>query len=305
MQKRQNWVFILSFLTPGLLLYTVFVAYPALRGIYISLFKWTGLSQRMTYIGLANFSKLWREVTDPADYYNVRTYLGHNAFFFIAAVLTIALGLFAAALINNKPRGHKLFRVTYFFPNVLAVPAIALLWSMTLNPEYGFVNKILTAIGLDRLALPWFSLQYELPFFRLGLYTVAFISLWAGLGWYMILFLASIQNIPTEYHEAALIDGATKGRAFFVITIPLIWETIRTVSIFAVIGALNSFALTFVLFEQQANKDSDVIMNYFYWQAFNNNNWGYSSAIVVGVFIVTMAMSLISNRFTERENVQY
>jgi ABC-type sugar transport system permease subunit len=249
--------------------------------------------------------KLWKELSDPEDYYGVRSYLSHNLFLFIISIVTILLGLAAAALINNKPRGYSWFRVTYFFPNVLAVPAIALLWSMTLNPEYGLINNLLKLIGLESLALPWFSLQYELPGYRLGLYTVGFISIWAGLGWNMIILLAAIQNVPTEYHDAAMIDGASKWRAFFSVTLPLIWDTTQTLLIFAIIGALNTFALTFVLFEQTANRNSDVIMNYYYWQAFSSNNWGYASAIVVVVFAVTLIASIFTYRFSEREGVQY
>ncbi len=305
MYKRQQRIFIWSFLLPGLILYTIFSVYPSLRGIQISLYDWSGLSMNMNWVGLENFAQLWREFTDPDDYYNIRLYLSHNFLLFIFSLITIVLALVAAALIHNKPRGYNLFRVTYFFPNVLAVPAIAVLWSMALNPEYGIVNAVLKLIGLEQLALPWMSLQYELPFFRLGLYVVGFIIIWAGLGWFMILFLASIQNIPQELIDAAQIDGATRVRAFFAITIPLIWETVRTVMIFAVIGALNTFALTFVLFEQNPNKHSDVIMNYYYWQAFSNNNWGYASAIVVLIFIVTMIASLLAYRVFERDAVQY
>jgi N-acetylglucosamine transport system permease protein len=305
MLSRQKRVFSLIFLLPGLILYSVFAMYPSVRGIYVSFFKWSGLTMNMTYVGLANFAKLWRELTDPADFYNMRLYLSHNMFLFAWALLTIFAGLVVAALINEKPFGFKAFRVTYFFPNVLALPAIAVLWSMTLNPSFGLVNNVLRGIGLDKLALPWMSLQTDWPLFKLGLYTVGFITFWAGLGWYMILFLASIQNIPAELIEAATIDGASKGRVFFAITIPLIWETVRTVAVFAIIGALNGFTLNFVLFERQQSKHSDLILSYYYWQAFSNHNWGYSAAIVVGIFLVTLLASVFSYRFFGRESVQY
>jgi N-acetylglucosamine transport system permease protein len=305
MRRRQRWIFMLTFLLPGLILYSVFELYPALRGIYVSFFKWSGLTTNMTFVGMANFAKLWRELTDPADFYSVRLYLSHNMFLFGWALLTIFAGLVVAALINEKPLGYKAFRVTYFFPNVLAVAAIAVLWSMTLNPSFGLVNNFLRALSLEKLALPWMSLQYDLPGFKLGLYVVGFIGFWAGLGWYMILFLASIQNIPAELIEAATIDGASKGRVFFAITIPLIWETVRTVVVFAVIGALNGFILNFVLFERQPQKHADLILSYYYWQAFTNYNWGYAAAIVVGVFLVTLIASIFSYGFFGRESVQY
>ncbi|MCL4506196.1 MAG: sugar ABC transporter permease [Chloroflexi bacterium] len=305
MQKREKWKLIIPFVLPALILFTVFTMYPAVRGLYISLFKWTGLTQNMTFIGLNNFSKLWRELTDPADFYNIRLYLSHNAFIFVFSLVTIILALVVATVINNKVFGHKAFRVTYFFPNVLSVAAIAVLWSMILNPSFGLINGILRSIGLEQLALPWLSLQYEMPLFKLGLYSVGFIGIWGGLGWYMILFLAAIQNVPQELIESAMLDGANRVRMFWSVTIPLIWETIRTVLIFAVIGALNQFALVYILFEQTPNKHSDMIMNYYYFQAFAQRNWGYAAAIVVIIFIVTLIGSLVSYRVSARETVQY
>jgi len=305
MLGRQKWKLIVPFILPGLILYTMFVMYPSLRGIYVSFFKWSGLTMNMKFVGLANFQKLWRELTDPQDFYLVRLYLSHNAFLFVVSLLTIFVALVVAALINNKPFGHQAFRVTYFFPNVLSTVAIAVLWSMILNPSFGLLNNILRTIGLGAIALPWLSLQTDAPIFKLGLYSVGFISLWASMGWFMILFLASIQNIPIELIEAARIDGATKGRVFWSITVPLIWETVRTVAVFAVIGALNGFALNFVLFERVPNKHADLIMTYYYYQAFTNYNWGYAAALVVGIFLVSLGATIATYRFIGRETVQY
>lgn len=305
MIRRQQRNFIISFLLPGVLLYTVFVFYPAIQGVLISLLDWSGLSMRMSFSGLENYQTLWKELTDADDYYNVRRYLWNNMFLFVSSLIAIVLGLAAAALIHSKPRGYNLFRITYFFPQVLAVPAIAVLWAMVLNPNFGLVNSLLRGIGFESAALPWLSLQHDLPFAKLGMYAVAFIGIWAALGWYMILFLASIQNIPSDYTEAARIDGATGFQAFRFITIPLIWETVHTVLIFAVMGMFGAFALPYILFGQQPSKHSDVIYSYYYWQAFGNNNWGYAAAIIVSVTVVTLIATLITYFALKRESVQY
>ena len=305
MLRRQQLTLVVAFLIPGLIIYSIFAMYPSLRGIYVSFFDWSGLSLNMKFIGLANFAKLWRELTDSIDFYNLRLYLSHNLFLFVFGLVTIFAGLVVAAFINNKPFAYNVFRVTYFFPNVIALPAIAVLWSMTLNPSFGLLNNILRTIGLEKLALPWMSLQYDFPLFKLGLYVVGFIGLWGGLGWYMILFLAAIQNVPIELIEAATIDGASRPRVFWNITVPLIWETVRTVMIFAVIRALSGFALPFVLFERQPQKHADLILSYYYWQAFTNHKWGYSAAIVVAIFLVTLLASIFAYRFSGREEVQY
>lgn len=305
MPKREKWKLVIPFLLPGISLYTLFTIYPAARGLIVSFFDWSGMTRHMQYVGLSNYAKLWQQLTDPIDFYYVRTYLSHNAFLFVFSLISISLALVVAMAINNRPFGANLFRVTFFFPNVLSISAIAVLWSMVLNPSFGLLNNLLRSIGLGKLALPWLSLDYETPLFRLGLYTVGFISIWGSLGWYMILFLAAIQNIPTELLEAARLDGAGESRMFFSVVIPLIWETLRTVLVLAVIGALSQFALVFILFMQWPNKHSDLIMNYYYYQAFREYNWGYASAIVGAVFVVTMVASAFSYQVLARETVQY
>jgi ABC-type sugar transport system permease subunit len=305
MRKREQRQLILTFLLPGLILYTVFNVYPSLRGIMISFYDWSGLSGNMTFVGLENFATLWREFSDPDDFYHIRLYLAHNLFLIFFGFLTTFLGLVAAAVINEKPWGYQFFRVTFFFPNVLAIPATAMLWSMVLNPAFGLVNNFLNSVGLEQFALPWLSLQYQWPLFKIGLYSVGFIVIWGGVGWFMLLFLAAIQNIPRELVEAALLDGATKVQVFFKITIPLIWETIRTVMVYNIIGALSGFALNYVLFERISQKHADLIMNYFYWQSFKAHNWGYAAALVVVIFVVTMIFTLASYKALYRENLQY
>ncbi len=305
MRKREQWQLIITFLLPGIILYTVFNVYPSIRGILISFYDWSGLSSNMTYVGMKNFADLWREFTDPADFYNIRRYLAHNLFLIFFGFVTTFLGLIAAAIINEKPFGYKLFRVTFFFPNVLAVSATAMLWSMTLNPAFGLVNNFLRSVGLEQFALSWLSLQYQWPLFKIGLYMVGFIGIWGGVGWFMLLFLAAIQNIPRDLIEAALIDGASKFQIFRSITVPLIWETVRTVLVFNVIGALSGFSLNYVLFERTAQKHADLILSYYYWQSFKAHNWGYAAAIVVCIFVITMIFTLISYKFLYRENIQY
>ncbi|MEJ5224422.1 MAG: sugar ABC transporter permease [Anaerolineales bacterium] len=305
MRKREQQQLIIMFLIPGLLIYLIFNVYPSVRGILISLYDWSGLSGNMNFVGLANFAELWKEFTDPFDFYNIRRYLSHNLFLIVFGFITTFLGLVAAAIINEKPWGYQLFRITFFFPNVLAIPAIAMLWSLTLNPAFGLVNNFLNSVGLEEWALPWLSLQYQWPLFKIGLYTVGFITIWSGLGWFMLLFLAAIQNIPRELVEAALLDGANRMNIFFSITIPLIWETIRTVLLYNVIGALSGFALTYVLFDRVSQKHADLIMSYFYWQSFKAHNWGYAAALVVVIFVVTLIVTLFSYKALYRESVQY
>lgn len=305
MLKTQRRLLVAIFVAPALLIYAVFVIYPALQGLWVSLYDWSGLSPVRTFIGLDNYARLWKEFTDPDDFYNIRLYLVHNVFILAFGFVSVFLGLAVAFIINEKPLGHRLYRVTFFFPNVIALPVVALLWAMTLNPAFGLVNSFLTDIGLEELALPWLSLQYEMPFVRLGLYVVAFIGIWGGIGWFMLIFLAAIQNIPKDYPEAAYIDGATRVHIFRFITIPMIWETIRTVLIYTMIGAIGGFALILVLFGGVPNKHGDLILNYYYYQAFQANEWGYAASIASVVFVITFALTVTLYWVTRRDAIEY
>jgi N-acetylglucosamine transport system permease protein len=305
MLKRQRSILTVAFIAPALLLYLVFIIYPAIQGLWVSAFDWSGLSPERTFVGLDNYARLWREFTDPDDYYNLRLYVGHNIVILGWGFLSVLVGLAVAFIISQKPIGHRLYRITFFFPNVIALPVVALLWAMTLNPAFGLVNSALASVGLEQLALPWLSLQYEAPFARLGLHVVGFIGLWGGVGWFMLIFLAAMQNIPKDYYEAAYVDGANRLHVFRHVTIPMIWETVRTVLIYTLIGALGGFALNQILFGSVGSKNGDLILNYYYYQAFQANQWGYAAAVAGVVFLVTFALTAGLYFVTRRDSVQY
>ena len=225
--------------------------------------------------------------------------LGHNAFMFLAATITMLLGLtIATILVRSKVKGSNFFRVVFFFPNVMSIAVIAVLWSLILSPNMGLLNTFLRAIGLDGLAQTWLGPEYALR-------SVAVISIWGGFGWFMLLYVAGIQNIPKTLYEAAEIDGASSVYVFFRITIPLIGELIRTTFIFNVMGALGQFALVHVIFAQTTNPKTDMVANYFYWQAFTNYDFGYATSIVVIMFLITLAATLLSWRITKAQTIEY
>jgi len=292
MLRRKKWRIIIAFLAPAVILYGVLTLYPYLRGIYISFFRWSGLSPDMTFIGFDNFRRLFTDA-------EVFRYLGHNGFMFLAATVTMMLGLVIAAILaKGNTKGANFYRVVYFFPNVMSVAVIAVLWSLILSPNMGLVNIFLRRVGRDGLAQTWLG-----PVFALR--SVGVIAIWGGFGWFMILYIAGIQNIPKTLYEAAEIDGASNVYVFFRITIPLIWELIRTTFIFNVMGALNQFALVHVLFAQTTNPKTAMVANYFYWQAFTNFDFGYATSIVVFMFLITLLATLFSWRITKAQTVQY
>ena len=265
--------------------------YPNIRGIQISFFRWTGFTKEMHFIGLENYKNLLK---DPYIF----KYIGHNVFMFGASLICSLFGLMISAILAGKIRGSNFYRIIYFFPNVISVAAVAVLWSLILSPNIGLLNTILRGIGLNSLARTWMGPTHALK-------SIGVINIWWGFGWYMLLYIAGIQNIPKTYYDAAEIDGANSIQSFFLITIPLIWELMRTILVYILIGALNIFALVHILNSQMPNPHTDMVANYFYWQSFSNYNWGYATSIVVIIFIITFTASILTWHLTKAQTTSY
>lgn len=325
MTKRSDWqrrFFISCFLLPGLALYTLFVAYPAVEGLRISLSgESLSLSLRLVLEGqathggwsdlaavtLANYKRLLFEITDPLDLYRVRRYLSNSLFLFSFTLIELLLGFAIAGILSQKPRGARLLRSVYFFPGILSVAAAAVLWAMVLHPRHGLLNMMLRAAGLESWTQPWLSQVKMLPFAPLALYSVAFIGIWGSMGVVILLFSASIENVPETLHEAARVDGANSVQGFVYVTVPLVWETFRTLLILRVIGlfgSVTSFSAVHILLSQGGG-NAWLITNYYHYHAFSAHNWSYAAAIIVAVTVVAVILAATALRLTRRETVTY
>ena len=312
MSRRFDWrkyLFISCFLLPGIALYTVFVIYPALDGLRLSFMDWKGLDvTQRTWAGFANYGRLAFELTDAADLYKIRRYLSNNIFLFFFSLFDFLFAFVVAYILTRKPRGANLFRVVYFFPSILSTAAIVIMWSMVLNPRHGLLNQALRAVGLGDLAQPWFSQATMWPFAPIILYSLAIIGIWGAMGSTMLLFIAAIQNIPNELYEAARMDGANEFQNFYLMTVPLVWEMFKTLLVFRAIGIFGQFTTIHILTAQEGSAGGGngwFIANYFYYQAFTAHNWGYASAIIVAVLVISLVLAGITFRMTKREAVTY
>lgn len=325
MTRRSDWhrrLFIGSFLLPGLALYTLFVAYPTVEGLRISLMgESLNISLRLVLEGpaangswgdlgaatLANYKRLLFEITDPLDLYRVRRYLTNSLFLFVFSLLELLLGLAVAGVLSHKPRGAKLLRAVYFFPGILSVAAAVILWAMVLHPRHGLLNMMLRAGGLDSWAQPWLSQVKMLPFAPLALYAVAFISIWGSMGVVILLFNAAIENVPETLHEAARIDGADAVQGFIFVTVPLVWEMFRTLLLLRVIGlfgTVTSFSAVHILLSRGGG-NAWLITNYYHYHAFSAHNWSYAASIIVAATVVAVILAAAALRLTRRELVTF
>lgn len=227
-------------------------------------------------------------------------------------ILSIAVALAAALLLNQKLRGLGAYRTIYFLPVVTSVAAVSLVWKLIFHPQRGLANEVLSWFGFGplgwlqegrgvfRMALEWISaVPYpgwlpEGP--SLALVSVAIMSVWKVFGYNVVLFLAGLQNIPEELYEAATIDGASSWDKFRHITWPLLSPTTFFVLVMSTISSFQVFAQIFMLYQGNATETSRVIVYYLYEKAFQTFELGYASAIAFALFVILFLMTMFQRR---------
>ncbi|MGP3983156.1 carbohydrate ABC transporter permease [Streptomyces sp. KR80] len=298
---------IVGFLALPLALYAVFVISPYLQAFSYSFTDWSGLSSDMNVIGLRNYQRL---LDDPLFW----TALWHNVILLLALpVLVLGLGLFFAFMLNvggrgtgtdavGGVRGAHVFKVIYFFPQVLSVAIIAVLWQYVYAPRGGLLNGVLDAVGLASWEQDWLGDP------RLALICVIGVMTWTSVGFFVVLFSAAMASIPGEIYEAALLDGANRMATFFRITLPLLWDTVRTGWIYMGIIALDgSFAVVHIMTVNQGGPDHStlVLTVYLYNKAFRDGQAGYAAGVGVALLIVTLVFAAVVMRLGRRERLEF
>jgi N-acetylglucosamine transport system permease protein len=287
---------IIPFLAPSLLLYAVFVLYPYAQAIWNSFHLWRGVSSNKTWIGLDNYRKL----ADDEHFRNALTHNGQMLILLPLATISLAM-LFATLFVQGGKgvRGANFYRVVFFFPQVMSVVIVGILWQYIYNPNSGIVNSFLDAIGLDSLKRAWLGDTST------ALWAVAFVVIWQAVGFYMVLFVAGMQSIPLDFYEAARLDGASRFAQFKDITFPLLWETIRVAVVYIAIYAIDLFTIVQVMTEGKPQRATDVVARFMYEEAFTNSQFGYASAIGVVILLLTLGLSIILLISSQRERLEF
>ena len=290
---------IIPFLLPAILLYGIFVVWPYAQAIYISLTSWRGVSGSKPFVGLDNYQRL----LDDGRFHEALTRNGQ--LLIVLPLVTIAIALTFAALFTQgtqQIRGAGFYRIIFFFPQIIPAVIVGILWSYVYTPNIGLLNGVLRAIGLGDVSTSWLTDPSTV------LWAIAAVAIWSSVGFYMVIFLASMQSIPTSFYEAAILDGASRWTSFKDITFPLIWETIRTSIIYLAIAALDFFILIVVISGGSTTttaRRAEVAALYLYNQAFDSSRWGYASAIGVVLLVLTLFLSFGIMRVTRRETYEF
>ncbi|GIG92866.1 carbohydrate ABC transporter permease [Plantactinospora endophytica] len=301
--RQGKYPFVIGFLFLPVTLYSIFVIAPYAQAFQLAFTNWRGIGAP-EFIGFENFQRLFN---DTAFWKAVQH---HGIILLALPLITIVIALFFAFMLNvgggSKGgqrvgvRGSAFYRVVFFFPQVLAVAIIAVLFQMVYRPdESGLINGVLTKIGLDPI---YFMINPSL-----ALWSIIGVLVWQGVGFYVVLFSAGMASIPTEIYEAAEIDGATRVTLFFRVTLPLLWDTLQVAWVYLGIAAFDCFAIVAVLSIDSGGPDgaTTVLAMEIYRNAFTYGRAGYASAMGVALFFLTITFAALTLRVSKRESIEY
>ena len=269
---RWGWAFIIPTML-GLIILNII---PIFQTIYKSFFKTGDFGRGNIFVGLENYqtmfadSQVWQALINTIKYAIVEV------------PFSIAISLVLAVLLNRKMKGRSVYRTIFFLPMVAAPAAVAMVWRWLFNADFGLINHVF-GVHVNWVSDP-----------NIAIFSIAVIGIWSIIGYNMVLFLAGLQEVPGDYYEAAVIDGASGVRQFFSITLPLISPTIFFVLVTRVIGALQVFDLIFMVMDKSnpALIKTQSLVYLFYEYSFRQKNQGYGSAIVVLLLVVIMIVTV-------------
>jgi raffinose/stachyose/melibiose transport system permease protein len=277
------------FLAPALIIYSVVVVYPMVYSAWLSLFRWDGVAPTKIFVGFDNYVTLLTQ----NDVFWIA--LRNNAIWLVAALLLpTSIGLGLAILLNSKFRGSHIFRSVFYFPAVLSLAVVGLIWTWIYHPDLGLLNQALTAAGLKAFTRNWLSDP------NIALYPVIIAATWNAVGLPMLLFLAGLQTIPEELHEAAKVEGAGPIRRFLYVTFPLLRETTLIVLAITAINALKAYDIIYVMTNGGPANKTQLLSTWMYFLTYNYNQVGLGTAIAVVLFSLTLIFAIPYIRFMTR-----
>ncbi|MFP6581288.1 MAG: sugar ABC transporter permease [Candidatus Hydrogenedentota bacterium] len=286
------------FLLPAFILFTVFAAIPGVRALIYSLQKWDGLGDA-EWVGDANFRALF------ADTLFIEALKNNLILMIGGGTITLAVALTFASLIHRGIRGAGLFRIAFFFPNIIAAVAVAMLWSLMYSTtEFGVINGVLGGLQ-DLFGIEDGPFPFAFTDSKYLIWSLVPMLVWTATGFYMVLFLAAMQSIPEEFYEAATLEGASNTHQFWHITMPLIREVFVVGVVFFIISSAKFFDAVWVIESQVPNQDSHVLATVLYQKVFTEYNVGYAAAVGVVLFAMVFVATLITLRFSRKDALEY
>lgn len=287
--RRRNTLIGWSFILPNFAGFALLTLVPVVVLFYMSLTDWN-IFGTSSFIGLENFQRLFGDGSFRLSLVNTIYYTAMHV------PLTIIVSLGLALLLNNRLRGVAFFRTAAFFPYITSIVAIALVWNLLFSPDFGPINEGLRFLGISEPPGWLTSPAWAMP-------AVVIISTWRDMGYYMVLFLAGLQTVPRELHEAARVDGANALQRFVNVTLPCLRPTMFFVTVMLTINSLKVFDLILVLTEGGPGQSTTVLSQFIYRKGFEENSFGYASAASVVLFALCLVVTIIQYVWNKKRTV--
>jgi multiple sugar transport system permease protein len=279
-RMRKEWNAYL-FLAPAVVVFSVFTVFALIFAFYLTFHEWSMIQPDKPFVGLKNYARLGED----------KAFMGavFNTFYFTGASvpLAMAIGLGLALLLNQGIRMRGLFRVLFFLPQVTPFVVVAIIWKWLYNGDYGLVNYYLLKLHIIEQPVHWLSDQ------NLAMPAVIIMSIWAGVGFSMVIYLAGLQGVPEELYEAAKMDGAGSWKRLRYITIPQLAPTTLFLLVMGIIGSLQVFTQIFIMTKGGPVERTTTMVYYIYQSAFQFFDMGYASTLAFALFAITLVFTAI------------
>ena len=284
--------FIFMCVAPAVILFAIFMVVPTFNVFRLSLYQRSTFNPNEVFIGLKNFQMLMK------DAIFIRSMQNMLLLIVMVTVFTMGTALvFAGILTREKLKGQDFFRIVFYIPNILSVVVISGIFSAIYDIDRGLLNSILNLFGAE--GVMWKGEQHVIT-------SLVIAMVWQAIGYYMVMYMASMSAVPGSLYESAGLDGANRFQQFFQITIPLIWTNIRTTLTFFIISTINmAFLFVSAMTSGGPNNASNVALLYMYNQKNLGGGYGYAMAIGVVIFLVSFGLSALVNKATEREVLEF
>lgn len=283
-------LFIAACILPVLVLTVLFMIIPMLNAVYLSFTDSTALNVGFNskFIGLENYRYLFQDKLFILALKNTVKLMA------VVPVITLFFSLiFAFLLTKSRLKEKAFYRAVFFFPSVISLTIVGIVWSFVFNPTKGILNHLLELVHLEQLQHAWLGES------NTALWCIGAALIWQAAGYYMVMYIASIDGISQEIYEAADIDGASSAQKFFYITVPLLKNTIGITYVLSLSGTINlSFTLSNVMTAGGPNGASSVLLQYMYTQGMRNANFGYAMAIAMFTLALAILLAVLSRRVT-------
>jgi N-acetylglucosamine transport system permease protein len=301
--RHGRYPFIVGFLIAPVTIYVTFVIAPYFQAFYLAMTNWRGVSANPKFVGLDNFKRL---LDDDVFWKAVRH---HGVLLLVLPLAAIAIALVFAFLLNvgggskggamRGVWGSNFYRIVFFFPQVLAVVIIGVIFQRVYAPdESGLLNGLLGVFGIDPIPI--------MADKNIALFAIIAVLVWQAVGFYVVLFSAGMASVPKDIYEAAVLDGAGRASMFFKVTLPLLWDTLQVAWVYLGIAAFDAFAIVQVLSIEQGGPDgaTTVLGVEIYRNAFSYSQFGYASAMGVALFFLTITFAALTLRVSRRETIE-